>query len=84
MTLIRKQIYLEPDQNSALKQLASQSGVSEAELIRAAIDQHLHTVRPVRPDLSVWDEEFSFLQHLMEQPLPPAARTWRRDELYER
>lgn len=82
--MIRKQIYLEPDQNTALKQLASQSGVAEAELIRAAIDRHLQTIRLARPNLAVWDEERKFLQALMEQPLSPARRMWQRDDLYER
>lgn len=82
--MIRKQIYLEPDQNTALKQLARQSGVAEAELIRAAIDRHLQTARRTHLNLAVWDEELKFLQQLMEQPLPPAARTWQRDDLHER
>ncbi len=82
--MIRKQIYLTPDQNTALKQFASESGVPEAEVIRAAIDLHLHAVWPIRPDLSVWDEELRFLQHLTQQPLSAAPRTWQREELYER
>ncbi len=82
--MIRKQIYLQPEQNTALKHLADQSGVPEAELIRAAIDQHLHTARLPRPNLVVWEEELRFLQHLTQQPLPVAPRTWQRDDLYER
>ncbi len=82
--MIRKQIYLESGQNTALKQLARQSGVPEAELIRAAINKHLHATRLVRPNLAVWDEELAFLEQLKEQPQPAAPRTWQRDELYER
>lgn len=82
--MIRKQIYLEPAQNSALKQLAQLRGVPEAELIRAAIDQHLHTAQRVRPNLDLWDEELAFLEQLAQEALPSTARTWRRDDLYER
>jgi hypothetical protein len=63
-TMIRKQIYLEPGQNSALKRLASQSGVPEAELIRQAIDFYLQTFRRTRPNLALWDEERAFLDRL--------------------
>jgi hypothetical protein len=82
--MIRKQIYLEPAQNTALKRLAQQAGVSEAELIRAAIDQHLQTGRRLRPNPALWDEEFAFLERLAQQPFPAATRIWRRDDLYER
>ena len=82
--MIRKQIYLEPAQNTALKRLAQQAGVSEAELIRAAIDQHLQTARHPRPNVALWDEELAFLERLAQQPSPAAARIWQRDDLYER
>ncbi len=39
---VRKQIYIDPDQESTLKQLAKDTGISEAEIIRQAID---HTRR---------------------------------------
>lgn len=81
--MIRKQIYLEPEQNRALKQLSGQSGLPEAEIIRAAIDQHLYAIRRVRSDVSVWDEELAFLQNLSEEAVQQ-PRSWTRDELYER
>ena len=81
--MIRKQIYLEPEQNTALKQLAGQSGIPEAQLIRAAIDQHLFSIRRVRSNIAVWDEELAFLRTLADEPLLE-SRTRQRDELYER
>ncbi len=38
---IRKQIYIEAEQNNLLKEKARQTGLSEAEIIRQAIDQHI-------------------------------------------
>ncbi|GGK08684.1 hypothetical protein GCM10007063_33880 [Lentibacillus kapialis] len=38
---IRKQIYLDPGQNSQVKQLAARNDKSEAEIIREAIDSYL-------------------------------------------
>ena len=37
--LIRKQLYIRPDQDRALKQAAREQGRSEAELVRQAIDE---------------------------------------------
>ncbi len=39
--MVRKQIYIEKRQDALLKRAARKSGVSEAELIRGAIDRQL-------------------------------------------
>jgi hypothetical protein len=46
--LIRKQVYLTPEQDELLKQAASQERKSEAELIRSALDQRLRPKRATR------------------------------------
>ena len=81
---VRKQIYIEPAQEVLLKQLSSESGVPEAELIRQAIDRHLRMQRHPRPDLQAWEKERAFLAQLSAQGPVPGGRTWRRDDLYER
>ena len=48
---IRKQIYIEAEQNNLLKEKARQTGLSEAEIIRQAIDQHIISVN-VDPERS--------------------------------
>ncbi len=83
-TMIRKQIYLEPAQDAQLKQLASDAGVSEAELIRQAIDRQLRTQRPVRRNHSVWRDEQAFVAQWIAEGTSAAERTWTRDELYDR
>jgi Ribbon-helix-helix domain len=40
--MIRKQVYIEPEQDKALKRLSSEAGVTEAALIRESIDMLLH------------------------------------------
>lgn len=37
--MVRKQLYLREDQDAALKRLARDRGVSEAQLVREAIDE---------------------------------------------
>ncbi len=83
-TMIRKQIYLEPDQDAQLKQLANDAGVSEAELIRQAIDRQLRAQRPIRRNRSVWVDEQAFVAQWIAQGTSAVERTWRRDELYDR
>jgi len=41
MDLVRKQTYITPAQDRAVKQLAQQQGTTEAEILRKAIDQFL-------------------------------------------
>ncbi|GAA6615895.1 ribbon-helix-helix domain-containing protein [Scytonema sp. NUACC26] len=41
---IPKQIYIEPYQDHLLKTIAQQTGVSEAEIIRQAINLHISSI----------------------------------------
>ena len=41
MELIRKQTYITPAQDRAMKRLAHQQGITEAEILRKALDQFL-------------------------------------------
>ena len=41
MKLVRKQLYITPDQDMAVKRLAQQQGTTEADILRRAIDQFL-------------------------------------------
>lgn len=41
MKLVRKQTYITPAQDRILKQLAQQRGVTEAEILRKALDEFL-------------------------------------------
>lgn len=41
MELVRKQTYITPAQDRAVKRLAQQQGITEAEVLRKALDQFL-------------------------------------------
>jgi hypothetical protein len=69
---VRKQVYIEPHQEEILKRLTRETGISEAELIRQAIDRHTRTFIP-RPDLKAWEKERTFIVHLMLYCAPDAA-----------
>lgn len=47
---IRKQVYLEPDQNRQVKQMSARYGKTEAEVIREAIDNYLVSNRMNQKD----------------------------------
>lgn len=83
-TKVRKQIYIEPDQDALLKWLAAEMGVTEAEVIRQAIDRQARLFRFGRRNLRAWEEEQSFIESLIEQGPVSGGRTWRREELHER
>jgi len=81
---IRKQIYIEADQDVLLKQLVQQKGGSEAEIIRQAIAQYAKSFQSPAVDLSAWEQERAFIQNLITQGQIPGARTWQREDLHER
>lgn len=81
---IRKQIYLDPQQDSLLKSLSRQAGMSEAEIIRQALTRQLGCLAPTRPDLAAWEAEQAFIEEIKQRPPLAGGRDWTRDELHER
>lgn len=82
-TMIRKQIYIEPEQEAQLKQVAHQLGVSEAEVIPRAINLHLLELQASRPASKRWEEEVAFMRSRIGLTPTTAGRTWRREDAYE-
>jgi hypothetical protein len=83
-TKVRKQVYIEADQDRLLSRLSEETGLSEAEIIRQAIDRHTRGVPLLRRDLAVWQEERAFIEQLLSQGRVDGRRTWQREELHER
>lgn len=81
--MVRKQVYIEPWQDAALKRRAGELGVVEAELIRRGIEHVIRGHVALPPDLKAWEEEKEFIRQRMEMNVPQTGRTWRREELYE-
>ena len=84
--MVRKQIYIEPRQDALLKRLAGMREISEAELIRQAIDRQVGSgqLRFLPPDPTAWEEAYQFMLDLHGHgPLADQRRTWRRENLYE-
>lgn len=82
--MVRKQIYIEPEQEIRLKRLSKELGKPEAEIIRQAIEAQTRAMRPIQRDLKAWEKERDFIQELIKAGPIPGKRTWTRESLYER
>lgn len=84
--MVRKQIYISRRQQALLKRLSQQRGLSEAEIIRQAIDREATHAAP-RIELSsqeAWDQAYQFIQSLAERAGQfKTPYKWNREELYE-
>jgi len=81
--MIRKQLYIEPEQDATLKQRANMLGVTEAEVIRRAIDRQMTLLGPGVLDLSAWEKEKAFIAKRKALAPRPRGRRFRREEAYE-
>ncbi len=82
--MLRKQIYIPKRQQMQLKRLAKARGVSEAEIIRQAIEREvlLTAARPMVGNRSAL-EEFLRFGSSRRATDDTTGRAWTRDELYE-
>ena len=82
--MIRKQVYIEPLQDAILKKRARMLGITEAEVIRRAIDGQTAFLSPGIRDLEAWEREKVFIAKRMADGSLPGGRTYRREEAYEK
>ena len=83
-TMVRKQIYLEREQDEQIKRRAAETGLSEAEIIRQMVDRCLSAPDVVPPDGDAWERELAFIDSLIAEGPLPGKRTWKREDLYDR
>jgi hypothetical protein len=84
MAMVRKQIYIESHQERTLKRVARQTGKTEAEIIRDALDEHVRLLKAQEDRMAAW-REIEATVDLRTKPLQTSGgRTWKRDELYDR
>lgn len=83
-TKVRKQVYIEREQEEMLKRWSAELGISEAEIIRQAIAGQTLRLRRRFRDVDAWRSEQEFIRALIEEGPLPGGRHWTREELYER
>lgn len=81
--MVRKQVYIEPEQETELKRCAKERGVTEAELIRRGIETVTESGQHKYRDAQAWDNELAFLAERAAIPALGGQRTWSRAESYE-
>ena len=83
--MVRKQIYIQKSQEERLRRVAEARGVSEAEIIRRALDNEL---KRAGYRLAYDNDAMKRLYKLMRDqdkkpPVPRKKRDWTRVDLYE-
>jgi hypothetical protein len=83
--LIRKQLYITKSQEKMLKMKARETGLTEAEIVREAIDKAAYRVEYPLNSTDKWQEELSFINELIAgRQVGQKERTWKREDLYDR
>ena len=83
--MVRKQIYLEERQEARLKRVARARGISEAEVIRQAIDRQVGrvSVEAGGGDPAAWERALRFMRSLAARARKRSqGRDWTREDAY--
>ena len=82
--MVRKQFYIHKRQDALLKRLSQARGLSEAEIIRQAIEREAAGVatQPIASDRSAWQELVAFLEARQEAVAGGRPYQWNREEIY--
>jgi hypothetical protein len=81
--MVRKQVYIEAEQDEWLKGRARELGLTESDLIREGINRLASQPSRGKPDLQAWEETLAFMRERAKVKSTATGRTWTRDELYE-
>lgn len=83
--MVRKQIYIQQRQQTLLDQLARARGVSQAEIIRRAIEREaVGKDTPIGPpDPAAWTEILEAVADRRRLPSGGPAYRWNRQDAYE-
>lgn len=81
--MVRKQIYIDSEQEKELKAKAKELSLPESEIIRQGINNLLRMPIIVK-DIRAWKEAKRFIQTLIAKGPIRGKRKWTREELYGR
>lgn len=83
--MVRKQIYIHRRHADWLRRLALARGVSEAEVVRQAIEREATSTssRPAPNSSQAWEEILAFIDKRNEQLTEGAPYKWRREDAYD-
>lgn len=83
--MVRKQIYIQKSQEERLKKVSEARGVSEAEIIRRALESELKRggVRRAYDDEAMKRLHQAMLEMDKKPPVPRKKGDWTREDLYQ-
>jgi hypothetical protein len=83
--MVRKQFYIHKRQQILLRRLSQARGVSEAEIVRQAIEREVTGARSesISPDRAAWDEIVSFVEARKALGADGGPYQWNREDAYE-
>jgi hypothetical protein len=83
MTMVRKQLYIDLQQDALLKRKARELGLSEAEVVRRALDTALNErVNPTVPSRSLLKELLDDARAFSLEHQPPESYIYKREDAY--
>ncbi len=82
-TKIRKQIYINPEQQFFLKRMSTNQKISEAAIIRLAIDRYAQTHQINNSNQAAWENELAYIEQLITLGPVSGGRSWNREDLYD-
>ncbi len=82
--MVRKQIYIQKRQQALLKRISRARGLSEAEIIRQAIDREIAgtPVKLAAADHTAWQELIDFVESRQAASAHGTPYQWNREEIY--
>ena len=82
--MVRKQLYLDEETDRRLAERAALLGVSQAKLVRVAVDRYLEGGAQ-SAHVRAWQQLRQAIDQIVEQgDVPGTGRTWKREDLYDR
>jgi len=83
--MVRKQFYIHERQQILLRRLSQARGVSEAEIVRQAIEREATGVAPQSPltDRAAWEEIVEFVEARKALGADGEPYQWNRQDAYE-
>lgn len=83
--MIRKQFYIHKRHQILLKKLARAKGVSEAEIIRQAIEHEAAGTerQSIAPDRTAWEEILSVVETRKALDIEAMPYQWKRQDAYQ-
>jgi predicted DNA-binding protein len=84
MAMVRKQIYISPEQDKMLKRLARQTGKTEAEIIRDSLQEHEQLLKEKKDRMEAWRAIEATAEAMKLLPAAAPSRRWKREDLHDR